>query len=222
MLTIFAASILAVGLGAASWSLMEYLLHRFSFHGASPRGNGAKEHRRHHAQVDYFASSWQKALAALPATAVILSLAVLAAGTFLGVLFTAGLLGMYVFYEFLHRRAHTHPPRGRYGRWLRRNHFAHHFLDPRRAQGVTTPFWDLVFGTRLAGGRVRVPRRLAMPWLVDADGELRRDFADDYELVGSRRSDALTRLADSEAAMANRSPDPGTGTTNDERSRSTA
>lgn len=209
MQTLLAASTIAAGLGAVGWTLTEYLLHRFSFHGASARGLGAREHRRHHAQVDYFAPSWQKALAALPATAVVLPLAVLTAGVQLGLCFTAGFLGMYVLYEFLHRRAHTHPPRGRYGRWLRRNHFAHHFMDPRRAHGVTTPIWDLVFGTRLESERVRVPRRLAMPWLVDAEGELRRGFADDYELVGARRSTALTRLADGEAAMANRSPDPG-------------
>lgn len=29
-------------------------------------------------------------------------------------------------------------PTGPYGRWRRMNHFAHHFVDPRRAQGVTT------------------------------------------------------------------------------------
>ena len=57
------APLAAVGLGALGWTLLEYLLHRFSFHGASARGSGAKEHRRHHAEVDYFAPSWQKALA---------------------------------------------------------------------------------------------------------------------------------------------------------------
>ena len=62
-------------------------------------------------------------------------------------------------YEVLHRRAHTRPPRGTYGRWRRRNHFAHHFANPRRALGVTTPVWDLVFATRLPIERVRVPRR---------------------------------------------------------------
>lgn len=203
-------SLLAAGLGAAGWTLSEYLLHRFSFHGASAKGNGAKEHRQHHAQVDYFAPTWQKALATVPVTALMLPLSVWVAGVPTGVAFTAGYLGMYVLYEFLHRRAHTHPPRGRYGRWLRRNHFAHHFMDPRLAQGVTTPFWDRVFGTRLEVEKVRVPRRLAMPWLVDAQGELLPAYADDYELVGARRNDERTRRADAEAAMANRSPDPGT------------
>lgn len=199
----------AFGLGAVGWALTEYLLHRFVFHGASATRLGAVEHRPHHAQVDYFAPWWQKALAALAVTAVALPLAVGLVGAATGLAFTAGFIGMYVLYEVLHRRAHTRPPRGAYGRWRRRNHFAHHFADPGRALGVTTPVWDLVFGTTLPVERVRVPRRLAMPWLVDADGEIRPTHAGDYELVGSARSDRRTRQADTEAAMENRSPATG-------------
>lgn len=201
------ALVLAAALGAAGWTLLEYVLHRFVFHGASARRLGAAEHRRHHAQVDWFAPWWQKALAAVAVTAAMLPLAVLAAGTAPGLSFTGGFVAMYLLYEVLHRRAHTRPPRGPYGRWRRRNHFAHHFVDPRRGQGVTTPVWDRVFGTRLPVARVPVPRRLAMPWLVDAAGELRPEFAADYALVGRAHADERTRRADSEAAMANRRPD---------------
>jgi sterol desaturase/sphingolipid hydroxylase (fatty acid hydroxylase superfamily) len=176
----------ALLLGAIGWTLLEYLLHRFVFHGASARRLGAKEHRRHHAQIDYFAPWWQKALAAMAATAIMLPLAALIAGPKNGAAFTLGFISMYLLYEVLHRRAHTHPPRNRYGRWRRKNHFAHHFADPRLAQGVTTPVWDTVFGTRLLVDRVRVPRRLAMSWLVGQNGEILDAYASDYELVGSR------------------------------------
>jgi len=196
-------------LGALGWTLAEYGLHRFVFHGASATRLGAKEHRLHHAQVDYFAPWWQKALAASAATAITLPLTIAAAGALPGACFTSGFIAMYLAYEVLHRRAHTHAPRGAYGRWRRRNHFAHHFVDPRRAQGVSVPFWDLVFATTLPVDRVRVPRRLAMPWLVDARGELRPAYAHDYELVGSVRNDSQTRRADTRAAMENRSPETG-------------
>jgi len=204
-----AASLLALTLGAASWTLAEYLLHRFVFHGASAKRLGAKEHRLHHARVDYFAPWWQKALAALAATAVMLPLAVAAVGLPGGAVFTAGFVAMYLAYEVLHRFAHTRRPRSAYGRWRRRNHFAHHFLDPGRAHGVTSPVWDLAFRTRLPAERIRVPRRLAMPWLVDARGELLPAYADDYALVGSPRRDARTRRADTDAAMENRRPAEG-------------
>jgi len=204
--------VLAAALGAVAWTLMEYVLHRFVFHGASATRLGAHEHRRHHAEVDWFAPWWQKAGAAVAVTAVLLPAAALAAGAAMGAAFTAGFIATYLLYEVLHRRAHTRPPRGPYGRWRRRNHFAHHFVDPRRGQGVTTPLWDVVFGTRLrlAGdARVPVPRRLAMPWLVDAQGGVRPEFADDYALVGRAGRDARTRRADTEAALANRRPEPG-------------
>lgn len=195
--------------GVAGWTLLEYVLHRFVFHGASAKRVGAKEHRRHHAQVDYFAPWWQKAIAAIVTTAILLPVLSLIMGAQLGGAATLGFVAMYLLYEVLHRRAHTRAPRGRYGRWRRKNHFAHHFADPRLAQGVTTPFWDWAFGTRLSVERVRVPRRLAMPWLVDANGELLPAYSADYELVGSRRRDEQTCRKDTEAAMANERPGSG-------------
>lgn len=200
------AIICAFLLGAIGWTLLEYVLHRFVFHAPSTRGPGAKEHRRHHAQVDYFAPSWQKALAACVAIAILLPLLSLPMGAPVGVAGTFGFVLMYVLYEVLHRRAHTHAPRGWYGRWRRKNHFAHHFSDPRLAQGVTTPIWDTIFGTRLKVDCVRVPRRLAMRWLVDQRGEIHHVYTKDYVLVGSRKHDNVTRRDDSEAAMANKKP----------------
>ena len=179
--------------GAIGWTLVEYLLHRFVFHAATARGPGAMEHRRHHAQVDYFAPAWQKAAAAIGAIVVLLPLSSMLVGTLPGMAFTLGFVVMYILYEILHRRAHTHAPQNRYGRWRRKHHFAHHFADPRRAQGVTTPFWDWVFGTRLEVDCVRVPRRLAMRWLVDESGEIQSAYSADYRLVGSRKRDEVTR-----------------------------
>jgi sterol desaturase/sphingolipid hydroxylase (fatty acid hydroxylase superfamily) len=193
-------------LGALTWTLLEYLLHRFIFHGRRAGALGAREHRLHHADPDYFAPWWQKGLAAVAVTALLLPLASFAAGPSAGLVFTLAFVGTYLLYEVLHRLAHTRAPRGAYGRWRRRNHFAHHFRDPRRAHGVTTPVWDAVFATRLSIERVRVPRRLAMRWLVDESGEVRDAFATDYELVGGRVRDPSTRRADTDAAMANRPP----------------
>lgn len=200
------APLLSLVAGAATWTLVEYLLHRFVFHGSSPKALGAVEHRQHHARPDYFAPWWQKALAAVAVTAAMLPAVAFAAGIAISLCFTLGFIAMYLLYEVLHRRAHTHPPRGPYGRWRRRNHFAHHFADPRRAHGVTSPVWDRVFGTRLALAPVLVPRRLAMRWLVDEDGRGREAFASDYTLIGTARADDRTRRADRNAALENRSP----------------
>jgi len=113
-----------------------------------------------------------------------------------GLAFTAGLTAMYGAYEVLHRLAHTHAPKTAYGRWLRRHHFHHHFHDPSGNHGVTSPLGDFCFGTERPVGVVRVPRRQAMPWLIDERGELRPEHAADYVLVGrAPPSDLMAREA---------------------------
>jgi sterol desaturase/sphingolipid hydroxylase (fatty acid hydroxylase superfamily) len=94
-----------------------------------------------------------------------------------------GLVTFYGVYEWLHRREHTHAGIGAYGRWARRHHFHHHFVDGRRNHGVTTPIWDLVFGTYARPERIRVPAKLCMAWLLDpATGAIRERHAATYEL----------------------------------------
>jgi hypothetical protein len=72
--------------------------------------------------------------------------------------------------------------------------------------GVTTAVWDRAFGTYEHPERVRVPRRLALPWLVDGAGAIRPEFRADYELVG--RADDAERLAaiDRARAFASQAP----------------
>jgi hypothetical protein len=172
-------------LGAATWGAAEYLIHRFAGHEyAKNRNPFAVEHVRHHATTSYFAPTWRKVLAAAAVSGVVAPIASYVFGPRRGLAFTAGLVATYGSYEVLHRRAHTRAPRTRYGRWLRKHHFHHHFHDPSANHGVTTPLGDWLFGTARTVGRVRVPRRQAMPWLLDDRGELRAEHAGDYELIG--------------------------------------
>jgi sterol desaturase/sphingolipid hydroxylase (fatty acid hydroxylase superfamily) len=174
--------------GVIAWSLLEYGIHRFLGHDPRTRPNPfATEHVRHHVEGDYFAPSWKKALTATVAVALVGWPAVAIAGATAGMAFVAGFVGMYVGYEVMHRRAHTHPGTGAYGRWARRHHFHHHFGDTRSNHGVTSPIWDRVFGTYQEPGTIRVPRKLAMTWLVDpATGEVRAEHAAHYVLAPSQ------------------------------------
>ena len=64
--------ILALFLGVLTWSLLEYLIHRFLGHEPRTRPNPfAAEHIRHHSEGDYFAPTWKKVLAAALLTAVL-------------------------------------------------------------------------------------------------------------------------------------------------------
>lgn len=171
--------------GILSWTLAEYVLHRVLGHDVRTRPNPfATEHVRHHAEGNYFAPSWKKALLTLAAVPAIASLAALALGQPLGITFGVSFVAMYVLYEVVHRRAHTHAGIGPWGRWLRRHHFHHHFANPHSNHGVTTPLWDLVFGTWERPERIRVPEKMPMRWLLDpATGDVRREYAPHYELL---------------------------------------
>ena len=117
----------------------------------------------------------------------------------------AGYVVAYFTYEAIHGIAHCFAPRTRYGRWYRKHHFHHHFAEPLRNQGVTTPFWDKVFGTFSEPGQIQVPRRMAMRWLLD---ERRRGQA---RVPRRLRRPRPARVLDEEAelpnAFANLAPD---------------
>ena len=179
--------IIAFLLGVAGWTLAEYTLHRGWGHKGEAKNAFSVEHLNHHRDLSYFAPTWKKGLAAVGV------LVFLARGLtwFFGSVGFAGALGfavMYIVYEYVHRRLHTHAPKTRYGRWARRHHLYHHYSRPKLKHGVTTPIWDFVFGTLEVPDRVRVPRRNALAWMLESTGEMRDEFAGDFELVGRAKS----------------------------------
>jgi hypothetical protein len=197
----------AAAVGAVSWTAAEYGLHRFAMHEMRGRGLPSVEHLKHHADVTYFSPASKKLASAAGTTAVAYPLARAVAGRRRAMAFTAGMIVTYFGYEVAHRRTHTHPPRGRYGRWARRSHLHHHFGAPMRNFGVTTPVWDRVFGTYDEPGVVTVPRRMAPEWLLDETGGVRAEFAEDYVAKGNRGRDAHQIERDRADAFANLTPE---------------
>jgi sterol desaturase/sphingolipid hydroxylase (fatty acid hydroxylase superfamily) len=172
-------ALLAALLGVLSWTFLEYLIHRWMGHDRRLRRTPfGVEHVRHHIEGDYFAPTWKKLLAAALAAALLCIPALAVAGTTVGAAYVAGLITFYGVYEVLHRREHTHPGFGPYARWARRHHFHQHFVDARTNHGVTSPLWDLVFGTYRKPGTIKVPPRLCMAWLKDPEtGDIREEHA---------------------------------------------
>jgi len=189
--------VLGLVLGATTWSFAEYTIHRFLGHDQRFRPNPfAKEHIRHHVEGDYFAPTWTKAAAALVILGVVTAPAVWIAGLFPGLAYATGFAGFYLFYELLHRLEHIHAGFGFYGRWARRHHFYHHFVDARYNHGVTSPIWDLVFRTYRTTDKITVPRRLMMPWLGDLENGVKPELADSYQLKAKRvRKSPVQRAA---------------------------
>lgn len=184
--------------GAATWSLLEYGLHRFVGHAPKQRksqqkptlldGDFGSEHQAHHRDTRYFTPTPRKVRAAVVAVAAMSAVGSLIVGPRRALSFALGLGLTYGFYEVVHRRTHTHAPRHAYARWARKHHLHHHFGDPRTNHGVTSSLWDHVFGTHVTPGKIRVPRRHAPDWLLDAQGRVKPEYAEDYELARERPS----------------------------------
>jgi sterol desaturase/sphingolipid hydroxylase (fatty acid hydroxylase superfamily) len=205
-----ALALLAAGaLGAFTWTFAEYLLHRFAMHHLHGKGIMSREHLEHHVTSSWrfdrnHLLSWTGMLlvgfgALAPITAWFTSWPV-------GVALAVGWAVGYFHYEARHALAHLRNPRTRYERWLAHHHFHHHFGHPMANHGVSIGLWDVVFGTNERPEQVRVPRRLALPWMLDDTGELRAEHADRYVLVGSPTPDERTAQLDRARAFASLAP----------------
>jgi sterol desaturase/sphingolipid hydroxylase (fatty acid hydroxylase superfamily) len=173
-------------LGVLTWTFLEYVIHRWMGHDRRFRKTPfGVEHIRHHIEGNYFAPTSKKIVVAVVVTAVLIGPAIAVGGLAPGITYVVGLMSFYGLYELSHRRKHTHAARGWYGRWARRHHFHHHFVDGASNHGVTTPLWDYVFGTHQRPTIIKVPRQLAMSWLLDpATGDVRAEYRDSFVLRG--------------------------------------
>jgi len=146
LLTLFLA-------GLFIWTFTEYSLHRFIFH-YEPRSEWGKKfhwtfHGVHH---DYPSDPLR--LVMVPAVSLPLATAfyfmfVLIMGGPNAAPFTGGFLTGYLFYDITHYAVHHFPVKGRVFGFLREWHMRHHFQDPDRGYGVSSPLWDHIFRTTL-------------------------------------------------------------------------
>lgn len=146
------ASIAAVGgVGLFVWTLAEYLLHRFVFH-YQPEGRFQERvfyllHGLHHADPQD-----PTRLVMPPAPGLLLGgllfflFRVLLGEVWVEPFFAFFLVG-YLWYDYTHFAVHHFTPRTRYGKMLKQHHMLHHYVDPEARWGVSSPFWDYVFGT---------------------------------------------------------------------------
>jgi len=177
--------VIAFLVGGVTWTLTEYVLHRGWGHRGGSKNPFTVEHLAHHSDVSYFAPGYKKATAAVIVGVIVGPVLYRVAGA-VGVAAMIGFGLTYGGYEVIHRLLHVTPGRTRYGRWARRHHLYHHYRRPKMNHGVTSPVWDWIFGTLEVPAVVRVPRRNALDWMLDEDGELRDEFADEYVLVGRK------------------------------------
>jgi sterol desaturase/sphingolipid hydroxylase (fatty acid hydroxylase superfamily) len=147
-------------LGLAGWTLVEYVMHRVVFHHMP--GVVAMHDAHHHAPTGMVgAPVWISA--ALFSVAVLLP-AWLLGGRFFATGLTAGLATGYLWYMTVHHATHFWSARpGTYLYAAKRRHALHHHRDGDTNFGVTTGFWDRIFGTEFEVSAA--PRRPHAPTL---------------------------------------------------------
>lgn len=135
---------LAAVLGFLAWSLVEYAMHRFVFHGLQPFKRWHEEH--HQRPGALIGSSTPVSMAAF-AILVFWPLSA-AAGPQAALAATLGMSAGYLLYVVVHHASHHW--KASEGSWMRarkRDHARHHRPGAEGWYGVTTPFWDHVFRT---------------------------------------------------------------------------
>ncbi|WP_090702107.1 sterol desaturase family protein [Daejeonella rubra] len=145
-----------------SWTLFEYLAHRYLFH-LNPGSQWGKRlvyifHGNHHE----FPRDTER-LFMPPVPSILIGSIVF--GIFAGIsylltgtinysfIFFPGFITGYLIYVSMHYAIHTFaPPKIFKGLW--RNHHLHHYRYHDKGYGVSTPFWDIMFNTVPKNGKL--------------------------------------------------------------------
>lgn len=136
-----------------TWTFTEYVMHRYLFHFvAGPNWPFIKRlvysfHGVHHDAPNDRGRLVMPPTVALPLGTAFYFLFSLFLGFQLAVPFTAFFVIGYLSYDYIHFYTHHAKPTTRLGKYLKQAHMVHHYSSPNSRWGVSTPLWDIVFGT---------------------------------------------------------------------------
>lgn len=131
-------------------TLIEYLVHRYFYHMGTGSPRKARMQYVFHG-VHHDHPRDKKRLALPPVMSVVLAVAFI--GLFRltmgdhGFAFGGGFLTGYATYLLAHYSIHVYNPPKNFLRVIWKHHNLHHFVGDSGAFGVSSPFWDHVFGT---------------------------------------------------------------------------
>jgi sterol desaturase/sphingolipid hydroxylase (fatty acid hydroxylase superfamily) len=138
--------------GFLFWTLFEYLFHRLVFH-FFPLGEFQERiqfliHGVHH----QFPNDKERLVMPVSVSLLVGGLMLLLFLKVFGDIgwgFFAGFVVGYLTYDMIHYSIHNFQPPG--PTWVKSiwvHHLAHHYRDTTKGFGVSSPFWDSVFGTQ--------------------------------------------------------------------------
>ncbi|MDQ3681536.1 MAG: sterol desaturase family protein [Bacteroidota bacterium] len=137
-------------LGMLSWTLFEYIMHRWVFHIIAESERAQKiiyiMHGNHHHYPRDRERLFMPPLPSLILALVIFGLLYLAMRENVFAFFPGFLFG-YLMYGSMHYAIHAWNPPFKWMKPLWRNHHLHHYKDEEKGFGVSTTIWDRLFGT---------------------------------------------------------------------------
>jgi sterol desaturase/sphingolipid hydroxylase (fatty acid hydroxylase superfamily) len=134
--------------GFFSWTLGEYLIHRYLFHMAdNKKWKRAVQYTFHGIHHEY--PKDKDRIVMPPAGALLLGSIIFGALWVVmrdyAFAFVPGFLTGYVIYAFVHYAIHAYQPPKNFLKWLWIYHSIHHYKHPDKYFGVSSPFWDFIF-----------------------------------------------------------------------------
>jgi sterol desaturase/sphingolipid hydroxylase (fatty acid hydroxylase superfamily) len=130
-------------IGLAGWTAIEYIFHRFVLHSLQPFKSW---HEEHHLRPNALICLPTVLSAALIVTLVFLP-ALLLWGVWHASAVTLGVLAGYLAYTITHHATHHWHSDNAWLKKRKRWHAIHHHVDQLGYYGVTTSFWDYMFGS---------------------------------------------------------------------------
>jgi len=148
------ATWLAIVIGMVSYTLAEYLTHRFVFHMKPPKSAWMlrfikRIHYDHHLEPRNLKLLFLPVWYSLP-NIVIISLVVywFIQNAKITIAFSVGIASFLLYYEWTHYLAHKeYIPKTPWGRRMKKIHLWHHYKNENYWYGVTNTAYDKVFGT---------------------------------------------------------------------------
>ena len=137
-------------LGFFFFTFIEYVVHRYVFHMAPTTEWRKKMAYNFHGVHHDFPKDKQR-LAMPPVVSVVLALGLILSYRVVlglpGFPFGAGFIAGYASYLVVHYSTHAFKPPKNFLKVLWVHHNVHHYQNQKVAFGVSSPFWDVVFGT---------------------------------------------------------------------------
>jgi sterol desaturase/sphingolipid hydroxylase (fatty acid hydroxylase superfamily) len=147
--------LLCAAAGIFIWTITEYALHRFAFHFPAKSKLGKwlvfLFHGNHHHDPKDKTRLVMPPSGSIPIMLVLYYLFSLTVPQVWLAPFTAFFIVGYLIYDYIHYATHHFPMKNPVAKYLKLYHLKHHFSGETGRYGVSSPLWDMVFGT--TGGK---------------------------------------------------------------------